>query len=224
MKELGSKVLKTERLTLRLFRADDAEVCYQNWMTDPAVTKYLTWTPHEDIAFTRALLAAWEEEAKKPDVFHWAIVKEGEVIGFGGEPRQAHGLRRPRLLPLPPLLGAGHHDGSARLRQGLSLCRVRALPPRGVSCEGERRLGQGDGKVRVCVRGHRAEGVEAHRDGRAVRSCPPRHFAGRVGAKVKRFAGAWKKRTAAAVDELTKMRRLLPSALQTPPSPREARE
>ena len=81
MKELGSKVLKTERLTLRPFRADDAEVCYQNWMTDPAVTKYLTWTPHEDIAFTRALLAAWEEEAKKPDVFHWAIVKEGEVIG-----------------------------------------------------------------------------------------------------------------------------------------------
>ena len=81
MKELGSKVLKTERLTLRPFRAGDAEVCYQNWMTDPAVTKYLTWTPHEDIAFTRALLAAWEEEAKKPDVFHWAIVKEGEVIG-----------------------------------------------------------------------------------------------------------------------------------------------
>ena len=81
MKELGSKVLKTERLTLRPFRADDAEECYKNWMTDPAVTKYLTWTPHRDIAFTRQKLAGWEEEAKKPDNFNWAIVKEEEVIG-----------------------------------------------------------------------------------------------------------------------------------------------
>ena len=44
-------------------------------------TKYLTWSPHGDIAVTRALLRAWEEESRRPDVYHWAIVlREGGVL------------------------------------------------------------------------------------------------------------------------------------------------
>ena len=81
MKQLGSKILKTERLILRPFRVSDADAMYKGWASDPAVTKYLTWTPHENVEMTRALLALWEEESKKPNVYHWAITLDGELIG-----------------------------------------------------------------------------------------------------------------------------------------------
>lgn len=83
MKQLGSKVLETARLILRPFRAADARQAFTNWMSDPAVTRYLTWTPHTDISFTQKLLAQWEQESVFSDVYHWAIVFRGtgEVIG-----------------------------------------------------------------------------------------------------------------------------------------------
>lgn len=81
MQNLGSKVLKTERLILRPFRVDDAEAMFQNWASDKEVTKYLTWTPHQSVEETRALLKIWEEESKQPNVYHWAIELNGELIG-----------------------------------------------------------------------------------------------------------------------------------------------
>lgn len=74
MDRTDSKIFGTRRLVLRPFRASDAEQAFVNWMSDPAVTHFLTWTPHEDVSFTQKLLAAWEAEAKSPDVYHWAIV------------------------------------------------------------------------------------------------------------------------------------------------------
>lgn len=81
MDHKGSKVLRTERLILRPFRTDDAEAMFENWASDPVVTKFLTWTPHRSTEETRALLALWEEEAKRPETYHWAITLGGEVIG-----------------------------------------------------------------------------------------------------------------------------------------------
>ena len=81
MEHKGSKVLKTQRLTLRPFKKTDAEAMFENWASDPEVTKFLTWTPHKNAEETRALLAVWEEEAKNPDTYHWAIECEGELIG-----------------------------------------------------------------------------------------------------------------------------------------------
>ena len=81
MQELGSKVIKTKRLMLRPFQKGDAEEMYQNWAHDPEVTKYLTWTPHKSVEETKAICALWEEEAKKPNVYHWAMVYAGELIG-----------------------------------------------------------------------------------------------------------------------------------------------
>lgn len=81
MEHKGSKVLTTRRLILRPFRADDAEEMFRNWASDPEVTKFLTWTPHKNIEETRALLTLWEEEAKKPETYHWAITFAGELIG-----------------------------------------------------------------------------------------------------------------------------------------------
>lgn len=81
MQNLGSKVLKTQRLTLRPFREDDAEAMFENWASDPEVTKFLTWTPHKNVEETRSLLKLWEEEGKRTDVYHWAIELNGELIG-----------------------------------------------------------------------------------------------------------------------------------------------
>ena len=81
MQHSGSKVLKTKRLTLRPFRESDAEAMFINWASDPEVTKYLTWTPHQSVEETRALLKLWEEESKQPNVYHWAIELNGELVG-----------------------------------------------------------------------------------------------------------------------------------------------
>ncbi len=77
------KKLETPRLILRPFRRADAEAMFANWAADPLVTKYLTWEPHKEIGTVRALLADWEEAAKDPTDYHWAIVSKerGEAIG-----------------------------------------------------------------------------------------------------------------------------------------------
>ena len=79
MRHLGTRVLHTERLTLRPFTVDDAEAMFAGWANDPEVTKYLTWTPHDNIEVTRALLSLWQEEAKRPETYNWAIVRRGDA-------------------------------------------------------------------------------------------------------------------------------------------------
>ena len=83
MEHLGSKILETRRLVLRPFRAADAQQAFANWMSDPIVTRFLTWAPHPDLSFTRELLALWEAEARSPETYHWAIVwkESGEAVG-----------------------------------------------------------------------------------------------------------------------------------------------
>lgn len=86
MKQLGTKVLETERLRLRPFKASDAENMYKNWASDAEVTRYLTWPAHESVKGTRALLELWEKEADSPSTYQWCIeLKEtGEAIGSIG--------------------------------------------------------------------------------------------------------------------------------------------
>ena len=79
----GTKRLETERLILRPFTSEDGDVMFRNWASDPEVTRYLTWPTHDSVETTRKLTAFWAEEAKKPEVYQWAIeLKElGEPIG-----------------------------------------------------------------------------------------------------------------------------------------------
>lgn len=62
MKQIGTRELETKRLHLRRIRAEDAETMFDNWASDAQVTKYLTWSPHENREATRALLSVWEKE------------------------------------------------------------------------------------------------------------------------------------------------------------------
>ena len=52
----GTQVLHTERLTLRRFTVCDAEDMFNIWACDEKGTKYLTWSPHQSVEFTKQLL------------------------------------------------------------------------------------------------------------------------------------------------------------------------
>ena len=83
MDNKGTKRIETDRLILRQFRIEDAEDMYNNWTTDVEVTRFLTWSPHPDIDFTKGLLENWIGKYSEPTWYNWAIeLKEtGEVVG-----------------------------------------------------------------------------------------------------------------------------------------------
>lgn len=93
----GTRTIETSRLILRKAVAEDAQPMFRNWASDPEVTKFLTWQPHENVELTQSVLAGWTAEYEKDDYYHWMIVlKEiGEPIGSllattVGRARSAH--------------------------------------------------------------------------------------------------------------------------------------
>lgn len=74
MRHLGTKRLETDRLILRKFTVDDAEAMYNNWASDPEVTKYLTWPAHKTIGASKDVLTDWVDRYAEDDYYQWAIV------------------------------------------------------------------------------------------------------------------------------------------------------
>lgn len=70
----GTQTIETPRLILRRATLQDAQPMFRNWASDPEVTKYLTWPPHESIAVTEQVLASWIAEYEKDDYYQWLIV------------------------------------------------------------------------------------------------------------------------------------------------------
>ncbi len=59
MENKGTKILESGRLILRPFVIEDAEAMYKNWASDPEVTKFLTWKPHENVNTTIESISRW---------------------------------------------------------------------------------------------------------------------------------------------------------------------
>ena len=59
MTHKGTVPLETKRLILRRFTLDDAEAMFNNWASDPEVTKYLTWPTHTDISVSKTVIESW---------------------------------------------------------------------------------------------------------------------------------------------------------------------
>ena len=83
MKNLGTKRLETDRLVLRRFVIEDAMDMYQNWASDPEVTRFLTWPVHADVETSKSILQDWIKRYDNDNFYNWAIeLKETkEVIG-----------------------------------------------------------------------------------------------------------------------------------------------
>ena len=80
----GTQLLETSRLVLRKFTMDDAQNMFENWASDPEVTKFLTWPPHSSVMVTEQILKSWLDGYAQADFYQWAIApKEGENIPIG---------------------------------------------------------------------------------------------------------------------------------------------
>lgn len=74
MSHAGTQTIETPRLILRQFVADDAEAMYTRWASDPEVTRYMSWLPHQNLEETRAILGGWLGlYAANPAVYNWAV-------------------------------------------------------------------------------------------------------------------------------------------------------
>lgn len=74
MNHKGTITLETNRLILRRFRLDDAQAMYDNWASDPEVTKFLTWPIHGNVEISRSILQSWIDAYADNDTYQWAIV------------------------------------------------------------------------------------------------------------------------------------------------------
>ena len=83
MEHKGTIELFTERLILRKFCFDDVRFMFENWASNPNVTRYLTWPAHTDISITQAVIEEWVFQYDSPEFYQWAIeLKEtGQPIG-----------------------------------------------------------------------------------------------------------------------------------------------
>ena len=59
MNHIGTKEIITDRLLLRKIRMDDDCDMFEQWASDPQVTRYLTWNVHNSIEDTRRIIELW---------------------------------------------------------------------------------------------------------------------------------------------------------------------
>jgi len=79
----GTRILTTPRLILRPFSMDDAQAMYDNWASDPEVTRFLMWPTHPSTDVSRFVVSDWVKHYAEPDYYQWAIVPAelGQPIG-----------------------------------------------------------------------------------------------------------------------------------------------
>ena len=84
MTHQGTKPLESTKLLLRRFTAEDAGAMYQNWASDPEVSKYLTWPTHASVDVSTETLNSWLPQYENDNYYHWAIiVKENGDMPVG---------------------------------------------------------------------------------------------------------------------------------------------
>jgi RimJ/RimL family protein N-acetyltransferase len=78
------QALRTERLSLRPARTDDAQAIFDNYAADPEVTRYLQWRPQTDVESVRAFLNACQLSGDAGSELSWVIAETplGAAIGM----------------------------------------------------------------------------------------------------------------------------------------------
>ena len=89
MKHKGTQTIFTDRLTLRRFTVEDAQEMFDNWASDPRVTKFLSWEPHTSTEATAALLRDWVKGYENDNCYNWVMEYQGRCIGTISVVRQS---------------------------------------------------------------------------------------------------------------------------------------
>ena len=76
----GSKEIKTERLLLRAFRAEDAEIIFSKWTSDARVAEYTTWYAHSSVEDTKGYVN-YILSMDKNTSYNWVVEAGGSAIG-----------------------------------------------------------------------------------------------------------------------------------------------
>lgn len=86
MNHIGTLNIETERLLLRRFMAEDRKSIFQNWASNPNVSRYLTHPPVTEIQEVEALLTEWISGYVQEDYYHWIMIEKqsGKPIGSIG--------------------------------------------------------------------------------------------------------------------------------------------
>lgn len=83
LKNSGTILMETDRLTLRRFAAKDIEQSFTNWASDSNSSKYFINFPHKNISDTENMIKHWIQLYEDKCNYIWAIElkKTGEIIG-----------------------------------------------------------------------------------------------------------------------------------------------
>lgn len=82
----------TPRLLMRRPRATDADAIYEEYASDPEVTRYVSWRTHERRADADSFLEFCRKAWESGDELNWAITRKGDdrVIGMTGLRMRGH--------------------------------------------------------------------------------------------------------------------------------------
>jgi len=74
--------IATDRLILRRFTPEDAVPMFENWASDPEVTRFLTWNPHRDPGETLRVISSWVDQYPL-GILDWCITlrRDGSPVG-----------------------------------------------------------------------------------------------------------------------------------------------
>lgn len=86
LKHAGTIRLETDRLILRRFEQEDYIDMFENWASDPEVTRYLTWPTHDNPEISREVTRLWIKEYFSLENYQWAIelMENKRVVGSLG--------------------------------------------------------------------------------------------------------------------------------------------
>lgn len=120
MNHQGTKVIETDRLTLRPFKRSDAAAMYRNWASDPEVTRFLTWPVHASVDVSEAIILDWKKDYARPDNYQWCMEWKatGEAIGSIGAVKVSEEIQAVEI---------GYCTGKAFWNQGIMTEALKAL-------------------------------------------------------------------------------------------------
>ena len=83
-REHGTAELRTQRLILRRYTADDAKALYRELGTDPDMTKYSGWNPYATLQMAEETVSRFMEGYEDDRTYSWVIDSKGALIGTIG--------------------------------------------------------------------------------------------------------------------------------------------